>query len=157
MGLILERRDCFPVFLILVNVIMKDFDVFFFFSGVPFEWHEYDMHTNTHQKPTNNPPVKNPNLLQKLTQQIISLEQISHIHIPQESKIQDHKPRKGSPRRNFHIISSIDNLHRPDDFLFQSIVIFAVGIVVVAIGFGKHTSQFGDYCRVGCCVGGLDD
>lgn len=148
--------------MILVNVIMKDFDVFFSrrFFGVPFEWHEYDMHTNTHQKPTNNSPIDPPNLLQKLTQQIISLEQISHIHIPQESKIQDHKPRKGSPRRNFHIVSSIDNLHRPDDLLFQSVVIFAVGVVVVvviAIGFGKHTSQFGDYCRVGCCVRGLDD
>ena len=112
--------------------------------------------------PIRNPPTtlpsKTPNLLQKLTQQIISLEQISHIHIPQESKIQDHKPRKGGPRRNFHIISSIDNLHRPDDFLFQSVVIFAVGVVVVvAIGFGKHTSQFGDYCRVGCCVRWLDD
>lgn len=139
----------FLFLMMLVNVILKDFDVFVDSGLLQMAWH---MVIPT---PIRNPP--NPNLLQKLTQQIISLEQISHIHIPQESKIQDHKPRKSRPRRNFHIISSIDNLHHPDDFLFQSIVIFAVGIVVVAIGFGKHTSQFGDYCRVGCCVRGLDD
>lgn len=57
------------------------------------------------------------NLLQNLTQQPKGLQQIAHIHIPQEPKIQDHKPAKRAPTRNLHIIVPINNFHRLDNFL----------------------------------------